>query len=175
MLKVAQRHTGGVLMKTTRRYWNKNQQFFRYLFSNPCYTVLFLFICIQDNSLSSGVCVCLLTIIVGSTLHSSIRRGQKSSQALTILLENKTHMCITNFCRSLKKQKQQQHTPLLMRHHHLWHIRLIVPQHKHNVLPSNWHTASAPQNKALCTAKIIYMQNNSHYVTHTHTQRWNQG
>lgn len=61
-----------------------------------------------------------------------------------------------------------------MRHYHLLHIRLIVLQHTHTVLLSNWHTASAPQNKALCTAKIIDMQNNSHYVTHTHTQRWNQ-
>lgn len=47
-----------------------------------------------------------------------------------------------------------------MRHYHLSHIGLIVLQHTHKVLLSHRHTASAPQNKALCTAKIIDMQNN---------------
>lgn len=129
MLKVAQRHAGGVLMKTTRRYWN--------IYFNGSSDICsptsaqFCFYWQVHKKTHSGqryVCVGvhLLTIIVGSTLHSSIRRGQKSSQALTILLENKTHMCITNFCRPLKNQNV-----------HVWHI---IISYTSDSLFSNTHT-----------------------------------
>lgn len=93
--------------------------------------------------------MCLLTVIVGSALHSSIRRGQQSGQALTILLQDKTNtrqkrcQCIADAISSIKHQNTQRFSAALQRT---------------NSVTFQRHNASAPQNKALCTTKIIYIQ-----------------
>ena len=102
---------------------------------------------------------CVLTVIVGSTLHSSIGRGQQSSQALTILLQNKgtlASVCLsyqyTSYYYFICKKSSviQRQNPL--------RFFLSFPN-THKAFVSNTR-CKCPQNKALCTIKIIYMQNN---------------